>query len=109
MGEAGRAGASVGSPSGLGWGGGARVALAAGAGAVRSQAAPGGVRRLVGVLPGKPRAAGGSGRGTGEAAPSGRTLEGLHVYCLRGSFPEKRSGRGSARGRAEGGEEVYIP
>lgn len=51
MGEAGRAGASVGSPGGLGWGGGARVALAAGAGA--SQAAPSGVRRLVGVLPGK--------------------------------------------------------
>lgn len=49
------------------------------------------------------RAAGGSGRGAGVAALSGRTLGGLPVYCLRGSFPERRrSGRGSGR-RREGG------
>lgn len=48
-------------------------------------------------------AAGGSGRGAGVAALSGRTLGGLPVYCLRGSFPERRrSGRGSGR-RREGG------
>lgn len=43
------------------------------------------------------RAAGGSRRRNSEAAPNGRTLGGLQVYCLRRLFREKEEERPRVR------------